>query len=864
MIQLCTLGSLDLRAADGREVRSVLAQPKRLALLVYLAAGVPGGGFARRDTLLAMFWPESSDERGRGAFRQAVLYLRRSLGKGVLVNRAEDELGIAPGAIQCDATGFRAALAAGDDEAALSLYGGDLLDGFFVADAPGFEQWLEAERADLRAEAAAAAWRLAEAASAEGDDLAAVEWARRGVELAPLDEAAVRRRIALLARTGDRTGAVAAFDEFARRLADELELEPASATRALVDGIRGEVADREAPIVPAASVAAASAAASAASVAAAPPPAPSPILAGRPVPSASGHARRGHVGRLAVTGAVAVLALTGLAYVALSPSAEPTLEPRRVVVIPFENRTGDEGFDPVANMAADWIVQGLTGRGALQVVPVRAVLVSRRHLAGMPTADSAEPDPLPMGREVGAGTAVTGSYYRQGDSLHFQARVVDVATARVLAAVGPVRSGAHAPLDGVDALRTRILDALAPLSDERDTHVRLVRAPPPYDAYHAYVSGFESFVNNDVSEALRHFERAIAADSTFAMASVSAAIMHTNLGRWAPADSIADRLQGVRHELGPMELNTLDMLRGWLRGDNHAAYEATRRQALLAPGSIGEYQVAEQARRLNRPGESIRVLTDMGPERGELRGWFPYWRELTAAHHMLGNHRAELRVARRAREIYPSNPQILAQEVMALAALGRLAAVDRLIEERLAHATPESPSAGAIMVTAARELRAHGRPEAATAILLRSLDWYRALPEGGPMGDPRASIAIVLYELGHWAEARDAFAVLAAERPGSIWVRGRLGTLAARRGDRAGADAADDWLRDLDEPYLMGQHTLWRARIAAVSGDHERAVNLLRQAIAEGVQHGTHFHTDVDLAALRDRPDYRELLRPRG
>jgi DNA-binding SARP family transcriptional activator/TolB-like protein len=847
MIQLRTLGSLDLRAADGREVRSVLAQPKRLALLVYLAVGVPGG-FARRDTLLAMFWPESSDERGRGAFRQAVLYLRRSLGEGVLVNRAEDELGIAHGVIRCDATGFRAALAAGDEEAALSLYGGDLLEGFFVSDAPGFEQWLDAERADLRGEAAAAAWKLAEAAATEGEDLAAVEWARRGVELAPLDEAAVRRWIALLARTGDRTGAVAAFDEFARRLADELELEPASATRALVEQIRWDVADREAPTVPAAPVAAA----------------PPPALSGRSVPSASGDARRGAVGRLAVTGAVAVLALAGLAYVALSPSAEATLEPRRVVVMPFENRTGDGGFDPVANMAADWIVQGLTGRGALQVVPVRAVLVSRRHLAGIPVTDSAEPDPLPMGREVGAGTAVTGSYYRQGDSLHFQARVIDVATARVMTAVGPVRSGAHAPLDGIDALRHRILDALAPLSDERDTHVRMVRAPPPYDAYHAYVSGFESFVSRDVAEALRHFERAVAADSTFALASVGAAIMHANLGRWAAADSIAGRLQAVRDELGPMELATLDMLRGWLRGDDHAAYEATRRQALLAPGSIGEYQVAEQARRLNRPGESIRVLTDMGPERGELRGWFPYWRELTAAHHMLGNHRAELRVARRAREIYPLNPQLLAQEVMTLAALGRLAALDQLIDERMAHPSPESPSAGAIMVTAARELRAHGRPEAATAILLRSLDWYRALPEGGPMGDQRASIATVLYELGRWDEAQDAFAALAAERPGSILAQGRLGTLAARRGDRAGAETADAWLRDLDEPYLMGQHTLWRARIAAVSGDHERAVNLLRQAIAQGVPHGTHFHTDGDLTALRARPDYRELMRPRG
>jgi DNA-binding SARP family transcriptional activator len=38
MIRLSLLGSLDLRASDGRQILSVLAQPKRVALLAYLAA----------------------------------------------------------------------------------------------------------------------------------------------------------------------------------------------------------------------------------------------------------------------------------------------------------------------------------------------------------------------------------------------------------------------------------------------------------------------------------------------------------------------------------------------------------------------------------------------------------------------------------------------------------------------------------------------------------------------------------------------------------------------------------------------------------------------------------------------------------
>ena len=47
------LGSLELCNDDGRELRSVLVQPKRAALLAYLAAAAPAG-FHRRDRLLAL------------------------------------------------------------------------------------------------------------------------------------------------------------------------------------------------------------------------------------------------------------------------------------------------------------------------------------------------------------------------------------------------------------------------------------------------------------------------------------------------------------------------------------------------------------------------------------------------------------------------------------------------------------------------------------------------------------------------------------------------------------------------------------------------------------------------------------------
>ena len=56
-VRLLVLGPCDVRDPVGREVRSVITQSKRLALLSYLAlAG--RDRFRRRDTVVGLFWPE--------------------------------------------------------------------------------------------------------------------------------------------------------------------------------------------------------------------------------------------------------------------------------------------------------------------------------------------------------------------------------------------------------------------------------------------------------------------------------------------------------------------------------------------------------------------------------------------------------------------------------------------------------------------------------------------------------------------------------------------------------------------------------------------------------------------------------------
>jgi DNA-binding SARP family transcriptional activator len=137
----------------------------------------------------------------------------------------------------CDAAAFDFAISDEQFARALELFRGELLDGFFP-DAPGFERWLGTERERYHEAAGHAAWTLAERYEGGADLTLAARWARKAAKLAGADERRIRRVISLLDRAGDRAGAVSVYEEFAKYLRIELDIEPSVETRSLVRSLR--------------------------------------------------------------------------------------------------------------------------------------------------------------------------------------------------------------------------------------------------------------------------------------------------------------------------------------------------------------------------------------------------------------------------------------------------------------------------------------------------------------------------------------------------------------------------------------------------------------------------------------------------
>src|SRR2546422_153569 len=161
MLHLKTFGGLSV-AVDGSPVTGAAVQRKTLALLALLATTKQG---VSRDKLIAYLWPESDAAHGRNLLKQACYALRRDLHAPDLLLGAT-ELRLNPAVISSDVRLFDEALERGDQAAAVALYGGPFLDGFFLSETEEFERWVESERTRLAKRVFRALEALAREASA--------------------------------------------------------------------------------------------------------------------------------------------------------------------------------------------------------------------------------------------------------------------------------------------------------------------------------------------------------------------------------------------------------------------------------------------------------------------------------------------------------------------------------------------------------------------------------------------------------------------------------------------------------------------------------------------------------------------------
>lgn len=109
--------------------------------------------------------------------------------------------------------------------------------GFYLSGCPEFEGWLQIRRESLHRSALTLLTTLSDTHNRNGNPGRALAFAQRNLELDPFDEAALCRSLRINAAMKRTAAAVNLYQDFARRLRDELGIQPGNTTRALFESI---------------------------------------------------------------------------------------------------------------------------------------------------------------------------------------------------------------------------------------------------------------------------------------------------------------------------------------------------------------------------------------------------------------------------------------------------------------------------------------------------------------------------------------------------------------------------------------------------------------------------------------------------
>lgn len=571
-------------------------------------------------------------------------------------------------------------------------------------------------------------------------------------------------------------------------------------------------------------------------------------------------------GRTAGIGALGVAALAIAGYVILRPSrTDVLLEPKRVVVATFENKSGDPSLDPLGAMASDWIARGLVGTGLVDVGGTAADLAAR----GVTTAGGGQAALQSLARNANAGLVISGAYYRQGDSVLFQADFTDANARKLIQTVGPVAARSAAPLDGVERLKQQVIGSLGPLVDERLASLgpELSR-PPSLEAYREFLAGQDLFYKDEAA-AVVHFTRAAATDSNYQIPLLWAIVVSQNDGRLN--DSLVRLAESRRHRMTPYEQVYLDYAECRSAPGLATCVPSTAALLRLTPKSqFVKYLRGITLRWVNRPRAADSAFRTLDPLSGELRGriYFPIYH--AGVLHALGEYQRELAVTQSAQAQYPGRLFLYHTMARALIANGRLEDANRLLDEAFGIGADMRSSPYRTATLTMYELRWHGHSATADSLGARLLKRLASRPAGEAENRQgqldRADVLMATHRWGDLLALTDSMATGDSDNIETLRFRGVALAMTGKRND---ALAIEQLLaRDNRPARPVDRCNFWavcrraaRAYIAAALGDSARAVSLI-----DGWVFRSDFEAHFDQLGewLREYGPFQDLARPGG
>jgi TolB-like protein len=248
----------------------------------------------------------------------------------------------------------------------------------------------------------------------------------------------------------------------------------------------------------------------------------------------------------------------------------------KIAVLQFENFTGDPKQDVIGDMAANWIVHGITENELAQVISPKVVSDYTsiiKSQAGM-VADAKNL----LKTYFKPGKVVTGGFYQENGKLLLQASIMDGLFDRTLISFPTIECDPGLPLDCIEELKQKILGYLSISKDVKDG-TNFEETPPKFQAYQYNLSAI-NHVDND-SLHLDYLNKAIKADPNYFEPKILLITHYLNNREYRTADSLIKRID-MNSKLSSRQKNYLFEFESILKGRYDKAYKALKKEYEIA------------------------------------------------------------------------------------------------------------------------------------------------------------------------------------------------------------------------------------------------------------------------------------------
>jgi tetratricopeptide (TPR) repeat protein len=520
----------------------------------------------------------------------------------------------------------------------------------------------------------------------------------------------------------------------------------------------------------------------------------------------------------------------------------------KIAVQVFTNNTGDKNLDFVGEIAANWIIHGITENELAQVISPKVV---NDYTSIIKSQASVVNNENLLKTYFKPSKVIVGDFYKENNRLLLQGSILDGLMAKTLISFETIDCGPSSPIDCVEALKQRILSYL---SMEGKKLYLAEETPPKYEALEYNLMAMEQY--GDDSLHIELLNKAIKADPNFYEPKIHKISYYYNRGEFHTADSLR-RAINANSKLSNRLRNILFLWESLIEGKNDKAYKAQKKEYEFAyldmATNMSTMTIALQF--VNRP-EDIEVIfnkeipmEDVVLEKCLQCGFRYYLKGLADVELKKYEKFIDelLPITKTIEDGYLKRPL-----VMAYIRSGNYNALNNQYKF-WELAMDKNDLLNLDMIIGNEFLLANEFDSA-------KLYFNKVIDDSNQLNDS-INLASSYYYIKDYKNAQSFFEQINIDDPKNIDVVVKLAIINSINGSDADADQLIKSLNTLRAKFQFGEVDYGMAQYHAVINDKVNTFNYLRKAVAEGkLFTPTTFQNDPHFVTIKDTQEFKDIL----